>query len=71
MRRFICIAMAVSFLATVITGFAESHVHPGSAGFHTVVAIIFVISTLTHVVINRKLMARHLMNPAKKEATHI
>jgi hypothetical protein len=65
-RRTICIIMAISFLLTVITGLAESHVHPDRSGIHTVFAILFIVSTLTHVVINRKSLARHLSGPARK-----
>jgi hypothetical protein len=54
MRRFICMAMMALFLITVISGFAESHVHPGNTGIHTVMAVLFVVSTLAHGVINRK-----------------
>jgi hypothetical protein len=64
MRRAVCITMVVLFLLTVITGFAESHVHPGDPGIHTVFAILFVTSILVHVVINRKAFARHFFSKA-------
>ena len=66
MRRVVCIATAVLFLLTVITGIAESHVHPGNTGVHVVMAILFIASTLAHVVVNRKPFARYLMGSAKK-----
>jgi hypothetical protein len=66
MRKALCLIMGVLFLITIITGFAESHVHPGDAGLHTVVAVLFIASILVHAVINRKALARYLMaNPAK------
>jgi hypothetical protein len=60
--------MTILFLATVITGFAEGHIHPGDSGHHTVIAILFVISTVTHAAINRKAFARHFNSPAQKPA---
>ena len=66
MKRPVCITMAVLFLATVITGFAEPHIHPGNAGFHIVIAILFIAATLTHVVVNRKSFARHFFGSVKK-----
>jgi hypothetical protein len=66
MRRITCITMVLLFLAMLITGLAESNAHAGSAGFYTPLAILFVVSTLTHIVVNRKPMVRHLMIQAKK-----
>jgi hypothetical protein len=66
MRRFICLAMVILFFATFITGFAEAHVHPGQSGIHTPLAVLFVIFTLTHGVINRRALARHFAGAAKK-----
>lgn len=65
MRRFICIVMAVLFLATIITGIVE-HVHSGSSGCHIVIAILFIASTIAHVVVNRKTFARYLSDNALK-----
>ncbi|POZ59390.1 hypothetical protein C1O63_0703 [Dehalococcoides mccartyi] len=42
MRRVVCLSMAVLFLATIITGIAEAHVHPGNSGHHVAVAIAFI-----------------------------
>jgi hypothetical protein len=66
MRRFICVSMVILFFATVITGFAEAHVHPGRSGIHTPLAILFVVSALSHGAINRKSLARHFGSAAKK-----
>ncbi len=52
--------MIILFLVTVITGIAES------GGLHTGVAILFVISTLAHVIVNRKPFARYLVVTVKK-----
>ncbi|AMU87348.1 hypothetical protein [Dehalococcoides mccartyi] len=60
MRRAVCISMAVLFLATIITGIAEAHVHPGHSGHHVAVAIAFIASILIHVGLNRKSFARYL-----------
>jgi hypothetical protein len=65
MRRLVCITMALSFLFTVTTGFAEAHVHPGRSGVHTPLAIIFLIATLTHVVINHKAFFKHFSTTLK------
>jgi len=70
MRKIICIAMAVFFLFTVITGVAESHIHPGQSGSHTVISIFFVISILVHILINRKAFVRYFSGkPLKTEQT--
>jgi len=65
MRRFICIALLALFLITVFSGFVESQIHPGNSGIHTVTAVLFVVSTLVHGVINRKAIFRHLTGPAR------
>ncbi len=65
MRRFICIAMIALFSMTIFTGFAEGHVHPGKSGIHTVLAILFVASTLAHVIINRKAFMRYFAGVPK------
>ncbi|AAW39202.1 hypothetical protein X793_07195 [Dehalococcoides mccartyi CG4] len=52
--------MAVLFLATIITGIAEAHVHPGNSGHHVAVAIAFIASILIHLVLNRKSFSRYL-----------
>ncbi len=66
MRKTICIVMAVLFSVTVISGIAEAHVHPGSSGLHTIMAVLFIVSILTHIVVNRKALARYLTTPAKQ-----
>jgi len=66
MRRAICIIMVLLFLATIITGILEPHLHPGDAGHHIVIAILFIVAVLTHVVVNRKPFARHFLGPGKK-----
>jgi hypothetical protein len=67
MRRAICIITALLFVATIITGFAGSGVHEGDGGPHTGVAIFFIISTLTHVVVNRKSLIKHLAGSVEKK----
>lgn len=59
MRRVVCIIMVVLFLATVITGIAESHVHPGSSGHHVFISVPFLISVCVHVWLNRKAFIKH------------
>jgi hypothetical protein len=66
MRKLVCISMLFLFFATVITGFAEGHIHPGQSGIHTVLAVLFVISTVTHMVVNRKSLVRHFMGTPGK-----
>lgn len=66
MRKFVCISMLFLFLACIITGFAESHVHPGTSGIHTVLAILFVVSAFTHIAVNRKAFIRHFMGAPDK-----
>ena len=68
MRKIICLAMLVFFVMTVISGFAEAHVHPGRSGIHTPLAILFVVFTLTHMIINRKSIARHMAVFPRKSA---
>jgi hypothetical protein len=60
-RKGICLIMGILFLVTIISGIAESHVHPGNSGLHTVVAVLFVISIIIHVAINRKSFSRYLL----------
>jgi hypothetical protein len=66
MRKFTGITMAVLFLATFISGFAEAHVHPGDSGHHTVIAILFMITICAHVSINFKAFTRYFGTPVKK-----
>ena len=60
MKRVITIIMGISFLLTVITGFAEAHVHPGESGIHTPLAIIFIAATVVHAALNFKAMRRYV-----------
>ena len=71
MRRVVGIAMAILFLATIVTGIAEGHVHPGNSGSHIVVAILFIASTITHIVINRKAFVRYLSTSNRVETGNI
>jgi hypothetical protein len=66
MRRIISISMAILFLVTVITGFAESHVHPGDSGHHTVISILFMLVVFAHMTLNSKTFGRYLSVPSKK-----
>jgi hypothetical protein len=66
MRRYICLTMVFLFFATIITGFAEAHVHPGSSGSHLFIAVLFVVFALVHGLINRKSLARHFVGATKK-----
>jgi hypothetical protein len=65
MRRITCIAMILLFLIAIVTGFAEAHIHPVRSGIHTILAILFIISTLIHVILNRKPLARYLARLVK------
>lgn len=58
--------MVVLFFVTIITGFAEAHVHPGQSGIHTPLAVLFVIFSITHGAINRKALAKHFAGATKK-----
>jgi hypothetical protein len=66
MRKAVCLTMVILFIATIITGIAEGHVHPGRSGVHTVMAVLFIITALTHVAVNRKSFFRHFMSLDKK-----
>ncbi len=65
MRRVTSITLAVLLLLTIVTGFAEMHVHPGDSGLHVVVAVLFILSTLVHVVMNRKSFFRYFSSTYK------
>jgi hypothetical protein len=66
MRKAVGILMMVFFLLTVITGLAESHIHPGRSGSHTMIAIILIVSTLVHILINRKAISRYFSGKTAK-----
>lgn len=66
MRRTVCIIMIISFFLTIFTGIAESNVHPGQSGIHTVMAILFVISAFIHAWINRKAIVRYFTGNSQK-----
>jgi hypothetical protein len=66
MRRTVCIAIVILFPITVISGIAESHIHPGKSGVHTFFAILFILSTLAHVAISRKSLIKHFTGPVRK-----
>jgi hypothetical protein len=59
MRRVLCIIMVVLLIVTIITGIAD-HVRAGSSALHIVTSLLFIASTIFHVVINKKLFARYL-----------
>jgi hypothetical protein len=44
--------MAILFIATTVTGFGHLEIHTG-------VSILFVLSTIVHIAVNRKTMAKH------------
>jgi hypothetical protein len=66
MRKTVCVIMATFFLFTIITGIAESQVHPGRSGIHTVIAIFFITSTIIHIVINRKAFIKYFSGKTPK-----
>jgi hypothetical protein len=73
MRKVIGISMVVLFLLTVITGMAElgSLAGPNSlqdhGGPHIIISILFTVSTLTHIVLNRKPFVRYFMSTVKTD----
>ncbi len=69
MRKGICLAMGILFVATVVSGIAESHVHPGKSGLHTVMALLFVAVALIHIMLNRKAISRYLHSSAVNKTT--
>jgi len=66
MRKIVCVFMALLFLLTIVTGIAESYVHPGQSGIHTVMAILFIIIILIHIIINRKALVRYFFAKTPK-----
>ena len=66
MRKIISLLLAILFLAAIISGFAESHVHPGSAGHHTAISLIFAALIFFHVALNFKALTRYLIGSSKK-----
>jgi hypothetical protein len=66
MRRSISLTMVGLLLAAIITGIAESHVHPGSSGSHTVLSILFITLTFIHIIINRKALVRYFLGKTPK-----
>jgi hypothetical protein len=66
MRRFISVTMVGLLLAAIITGIAESHIHPGNSGSHTVLSILFITLTFIHIIINRKAFVRHFLGKTPK-----
>jgi hypothetical protein len=66
MRKLISISMAVLFFVSVITGFAESHVHPGSSGHHTVFSVLFMVVVFAHMALNSRAFRSYLFSSVKK-----
>ncbi len=66
MRRVICITMTALFLTTIIIAIVESHVHPGRADHHIIVAVLFIVSAIAHVVLNWRTFVRYLGGWAAK-----
>ncbi len=66
MRKAVCFTMGAFFIFTVITGIAESHVHPGQSGSHTVIAILFIVSIFLHVLINRNAFMKYFAGKTLK-----
>jgi hypothetical protein len=54
LKRFTSITMAVLFLLTVISGLAAWITHTADADLHLVLAILFILSAVTHIILNRK-----------------
>jgi hypothetical protein len=60
LRRFLALAMIFSGLLTVIGGIAESSPrHTGLPEFHIIMAIIFIVLSLWHIWLNRKVLLRY------------
>jgi hypothetical protein len=66
MRKVVCLTMVALFFITIITGFAESHVHPGESGVHTVLAILLIVAAFSHALVNRKAFLKYFMGLGKK-----
>ncbi len=61
MRRMIVLLMVFFGIVTIIGGIAELQSwHVGPPVFHIVVATIFAILCLTHIVLNRKALFRYI-----------
>jgi hypothetical protein len=67
MRKMICLTMGGLFLLTIAIGIAESYIHPGRAGHHVVVAIVFIAATFAHIVFNRRSLVRYLGGKQSKK----
>ena len=65
MRRVVCIIMVVLFLATIVTGIAELHVHSDSSAHHVFIAVLFFISVCVHSWLNRKALIKHFSRASR------
>ncbi len=60
MRRALFFIMLISGILMIILGIAEAHVHPATLPVaHIVVAVIFTLSTILHLMLNRKLFIKY------------
>ncbi len=61
MRRFLFWVLLVSGLLMIILAIAEAHVEPGEMPVaHIVMSVIFIVTTIVHLVINRKAVMKYM-----------
>jgi len=61
LKRFTSITMAVLFLLTVISGLVAWHTHAADADLHLVFTILFILSAVTHIVLNQKRVLKRIV----------
>ena len=61
MRRFCVLTLLLFGILTIIIGFAEMHVHPGTPPVaHIGLGTLLVTTTVVHIILNRKAIFRYL-----------
>ena len=61
MRRLLVFLLLITGILTIIIGIAEAHVHPTTLPVaHIVVASLFTLICIVHIVINRKAVMRYI-----------
>jgi hypothetical protein len=75
-RRFVFFTMTILFLLTIISGFGGAHDNPGNpginadqgqSGMHVAISILFVVSTIIHIMINRKPLGQYFKGPVNRQ----
>jgi hypothetical protein len=59
LKKAFYIIHVILLIVSTVSGLVEAHVHPGEAGAHVIISLLFVVLMIAHIKANWKALSRH------------